>query len=336
MKVSDLEHFRDLLLERERILHEWESCCALKNDGDEKQVQELLGEIKNALRRVENHSFGTCTTCQGQVELHRLEVQPVRQVCLECIDEVERASLEEELFLASKVHRALLPQRVEQIPGFKIAAKSLAAHQVGGDYYDFLPAADGEAVRVVIADSMGKGLPAGLVMSNLQGALHILAGENGSPAHLVSHLNHWLCRNIPVTKFISLACLMIKSPSETDSRILYANAGHPPPILLRAGGKVEQLAAKGTFIGVHENFRYEESQLTLSSGDVLLLYTDGATEAEDDQGQMFGDKRLIEFVSHHRTKKPATLIGDLIDEIKNFSGRPEPEDDLTVIALRKE
>ncbi len=335
MKISDLEHFRDLLLERERALYEWEQSCAPVDKHDSDKAEQLLGEIRNALHRVNDHSYGTCKTCTGTMEMHRLEVQPVRQVCLDCIDEVERTSLEEELFLASKIHRALLPQQIERIPGFEVAAKSLAAHLVGGDYYDILPAANSGPARVVIADSMGKGLPAGLVMSNLQGALRILAQEHTEPAHLISHLNHWLCRNIPVTNFISLTCLALQTPDETESRLSYANAGHLPPIVVHPNGAVEQLDATGTVIGVHEDFRYEENQLTLTAGDLVLLYTDGVTEAEDSQGEMFGDKRLVKFAQNHRKEEPSTLILKLLEEINQFTKLSEPADDLTVIALRK-
>ena len=335
MKIADLEHFRDLLLERERALYEWERCCTLGFHGESEKVQELLGEIKNALQRVDNHTFGVCQVCAGEVELHRLEVQPVRQVCLDCIDQDERTTLEEELFLASKIHRALLPQQVEHIPGFEVGAKSLAAHLVGGDYYDFLPAVDGNAVRVIIADSMGKGLPASLVMSNLQGALRILAQGNNSPAHLLDRLNHWLCRNIPVTKFISLACLALEAPGDRQTRLLYANAGHPPPFLLHANGEVEQMDATGTVIGVHEDFHYEENRLTLTAGDTIVLYTDGVTEAQNEQGELFGEQRLLEFVRDHHREQLSTIIHGLIREIDRFTTLPEPADDLTVIALRK-
>ena len=177
------------------------------NSNEAQKVQSLLGEIKAALGRVEDQSFGTYVVCKGTVELYRLEVQPVAEICLTYITDKEREQLEEGLFLASKIHRALLPQSIEKIDGFDIAAKSLAARSIGGDYYDFLPSSNNGPTRIVIGDGMGSGLPAGLLMSNIQGAMRILSEEIESPRVLISRLNRWLCRNIPVTKFISLACI---------------------------------------------------------------------------------------------------------------------------------
>jgi sigma-B regulation protein RsbU (phosphoserine phosphatase) len=294
-----------------------------------------LGEIKNALGRIEEHSFGACKVCQGELELHRLEVQPVLRVCLDCISAEEKTQLEEELFLASKIHRALLPQNVERIDGFDIAVKSLAARVVGGDYYDFLPSTDGGLVRVVIADTMGKGLPAGLVMSNLQGAMRILASEIESPAALLTSLNHWLCRNIPVESFVSLTCIGLRSQADGSTELIQANAGHCPSIVVRADGSVELLEATGTFVGVHEDFGYTEERLALSPGDLLVLYTDGVTEAESPHDEMFGDERLIEFVRTRRSDSVKEIIEDLTNEILVFSDRPDMADDFTVMALRK-
>lgn len=335
MDLADLEHFRDLLTEREDALRDWMACCGDLDTAETQKVNELLGEIKGALGRIEDHSFGTCKVCQGTMELHRLEVQPVREVCIECFTDEEKRQLEHELYLASRIHRALLPQNVERIDGFDIAVKSLAARIVGGDYYDILPVGHGNLVRVVIADTMGKGLPAGLVMSNLQGAMRILGDEIESPAQLLTSLNRWLCRNIPVESFVSLACIGLRPLQNGSTELVQANAGHCPSIVVRADGSVELLEATGTFVGVHEDFTYTEETRTLSPGDLLVLYTDGVTEAESPHGDMFGDERLIEFVRQRRNDPVKDIIEDITNEILLFSDRPDMADDFTVMALRK-
>jgi sigma-B regulation protein RsbU (phosphoserine phosphatase) len=294
----------------------------------------LLSEIRDALQRVDEKTYGACVCCDGTVELHRLEVQPARQVCLSCISKEEQNVLEEELFLASRIHRALLPQEIRKIDGFDLAVRSLAAHVVGGDYYDILPARNGGLTRVVVADSMGKGLPAGLVVSNLQGALRILAEEIDSPAELLNRLNHWLCRNIPVTNFITLACLGIEGGSG-PAKVRYTNAGHPPPLLVHVDGTVETLDATGTVIGVHEDFTFEEELVTMNSGDLLLLYTDGASEAASIHGDMFGDERIMEFAKTQRDLPVNDLLTSLTETVLEFSGRPDFADDFTVLALRR-
>jgi len=134
MTLADLEHFRTLLLEREENLTEWLDSSGSVKAGDARKARSLLGEIKDALGRVENKTFGECKVCKGELELHRLEVQPTRQICLACISKEEQTELEEELSLASKMHRALLPQAIASIEGFEVAVKSLSARTVGGDY----------------------------------------------------------------------------------------------------------------------------------------------------------------------------------------------------------
>jgi len=336
MNVADFENFRDLLTGREQNLSEWLHSGEPIDEADARRVRDLLGQIKEALGRIEDHTYGTCKVCHGEVELERLQVQPVTEVCLDCISKEEKTRLEEELFMAGKIHRALLPQDVEKIAGFDVAAHSRTARTVGGDYYDFLPSRNGSPVRVVIADSMGKGLPAGLVMSNFQGALRVLADEVDSPAVLISRLNGWLTRNIPVTKFITLACIELRPQADGTTKLVHANAGHCPSIVARKDGTIELLEATGTVIGVHEDFKYEETSLTLSPGDLLVLYTDGVTEAENHQGEMYDDGRLCRFVRDNRQAPLETFLDNLLADIQKFTGTTELSDDLTVIALRKQ
>ena len=332
MTIADLEHFRDLLLAKEENLRTLMESSSLDEDQAGK-TQSILTEITEALERVKDNTYGTCTVCLGEVEKERLEIQPAVRVCLDCISRQERASLEEDLHLASKVHRALLPQAVARIDGFEVAVKSLAARIIGGDYYDFLPGRHDDSTRIVIADTMGKGLPAGLLMSNVQGALRILADDIQSSAKLVSRLNEWLCRNVPVTKFISLFCLTIKPGS--DGEFSYVNAGHCPPIIYRADGSIERLQPTGAVLGVTEDFVYNEGSFVFKPGDLLLLYTDGVTDADKGQGEMFGEERLLGYVARHSDASPSDLVLGLQDEIRAFTGRQDFDDDLTILALRR-
>jgi serine phosphatase RsbU (regulator of sigma subunit) len=336
MTLSDLEHFKKLLLEREENLLDWLGSPETPNESDLEKAQSLLGDIKAALSRVEEQSFGACEVCKEGIELYRLEVQPVTEVCLGCISNEERAKLEEELFLASKIHRALLPQTVARIDGYEIAVKSLAARIVGGDYYDFLQSGNQSgATRVIIADTMGKGLPAGLLMSNVQGALRILAEDIESPRQLVARLNQWLCRNVPVTKFISLMCVSLHSDSSHAGKISFTNAGHCAGILVRSNGSLESLEPTGGVLGVHEGFTYDENAILVEQGDLLILYTDGATEAENGQGEMYGVDRLTRFLVDHRSEPLDLIIENLLADVRFYSGRPEMADDFTIIAIRK-
>jgi sigma-B regulation protein RsbU (phosphoserine phosphatase) len=186
---------------------------------------------------------------------------------------------------------------------------------------------------VIIADTMGKGLPAGLLMSNVQGALRVLAEDINSPKELISKLNRWLCRNVPVTKFISLICLSLHANG--NQQLVYTNAGHCPAILIRQNGKVEKLNPTGGVIGVHQEFEYEEKGMSILPGDLLLLYTDGIIEAQRTDGEMFGEQRMIEYITSRRNSNLYDLVDGLLGEVRSFSDRSEFEDDLTVISLRR-
>jgi len=335
MQLSDFEHFRDILLERRQNLTEWLNSAKSIRYGDAEKAHRILNDIRKALDRVKNESYGECRVCHGDIELHRLEAQPVSQICLECISDEEKAALEEDLYLASKIHRALLPQTVPKIPGFEVNVRSLAASNIGGDYFDFLSGTTNNTFRVVIADVMGHGLPAGLLMSNVQGALRILSPEIEEPRRLIDRLNKWLCRNVPVTKFMSMVCLNLTNVAEGRSEITYANAGHCFPLLIRNDGTTERLDVTGGVIGVDEEFTFDERSLTVASGDILVLYTDGIIEAMNDHGEAYDENRLIELIRECRKKKYRDTVDDVVESVAEFTGASQTKDDLTVITLAK-
>lgn len=334
MTHAELEHFRQVLVERSRNIGEWMQTSPSVPYRDLEKLQNLLHQMTDALGRIHDESYGVCKVCHDPVEQHRLEIQPVSEVCLACISPEEQAQLEEELFLASKIHRALLPQSMARIDGFDIAVKSLAPRYVGGDYYDFLEEHFGLS-RIVIGDVMGKGLPAGLLMSNLQGALRVLAQDIAAPAQLLARLNRWLCRNVPITKFVSMAMIGIQSESNGISKLVYANGGHCPPILLRTNGGLEILEPTGGILGVHEDFTYEEHDCELAGGDTVVLYTDGIVETTNAAGEMFGEERLHQYLSRYRDLPAQPMIDGVIESVLAFSGKPEIDDDLTMIVLRR-
>jgi len=334
MTVADLEHFKDLLLRRESDLNSWLKSSGQATEEDRGKVHSLLAQIKGALGRVEHDDFGICKVCHDPIEYFKLEVQPISQVCLDCISDSEKELLQDELYLAGKIHRALLPQSAVKIDGFDLAARSIAARNVGGDYFDFFASENGP-VRIVVADIMGKGLPAGLLMSNIQGTLRILAELIESPAKLLSRLNTILCRNLPVTKFASMICLSVNPGRGEESIISYANAGHCLPLLIDSKGSIKSLDTTGGVLGVHEKFEFADRDLLFRSGDTLVIYTDGITEFENADEEMFGDDRLTEFMKSNYTKSPDEIIDNLLERIREFGGRNELSDDCTVLVLRK-
>lgn len=229
-----------------------------------------------------------------------------------------------------------MPQSLPEIPDFSIAVKWLPASEVGGDYYDFLPCGDNPLSRVVIADAMGKGISGSIVISSLQGALRVLSPDVHSPGEFLHRLNHWLCHNVPVTKFVSMVCMCLEDTDQEKTRLAYANAGHPLPIIARADGSIEQLEVTGGILGVHKDFDYDQAETYLSKGDLVLLYTDGVTEITNVGEEMYGDDRLLEFVEAHRDQSVDAIIEKLIEELIAFAGSSSRlDDDLTIVCLRK-
>jgi len=337
MEYAELEHFKDRLLDREQQLMDWLRSGSRSLGSDIEKVRALLHQIKDALERIEGDSYGKCKVCQGNIEECTLEARPEAEVCEDCLEGDDKTAHDEDLKMAGKIQRALLPQQVANIKGFRIAARWLPANQVGGDYYDFLPCGGDSHSRIVVADAMGKGVSAGMVMSNLQGALKVLSLDIHNPGKLITKLNHWLCRNVPITNFVSLLCLCLEQTGDENTTLTYVNAGHPLPILVRKDGSVERLEVTGGVLGVHEKFEYDENKLTLASGDFLTLYTDGITELANPGGEMFEDDRLVSFIQKHRQKPFDGFIDNLINELSAFSGRRNGlADDLTIVTLLKE
>lgn len=336
MTLADLEHFRNLLIERQQNVVDWLEHPTAAGEEELGKARELLDEIRTALERVERHDYGACQVCKDSVELHRLEIQPLTDICLGCVSKDELTQLESDLYLANKVYRALLPQCAAEIDGFEVAVRSAEARYVGGDYYDFLPpTANCPAHRVVIADIMGKGISAGMLMSNVQGAFRLLGETHSSPAQLIGHLNRWLCRNIPVTKFVSLVCLRIAPDVQGGALVTYANAGHCLPILVRKDSTIDKLEATGAVIGVRDDFKYGEGEFRLNSGDMIVMYTDGIIEAENSSGDQFGEKRVVEFLQPRRSLDLKTLLHDLVTQVKAFTLKSQLDDDHVVLAIRK-
>jgi sigma-B regulation protein RsbU (phosphoserine phosphatase) len=188
---------------------------------------------------------------------------------------------------ARLIQRGLLPTTTPQVAGIDLSVTWLPADGVGGDCFDTL--GFGTVLGVSIADIAGKGLPAALLMSNLQAAVRAFAQDAASPASINNSVNRLLCRNMASGRFATFCYARIEPAA---GRIVYSNAGHNPPLLLRTDGTVEKLADGGMVLGIFPDIQYEQAELALCPGDRLLFYTDGITEARDPEGEEYGEDRL--------------------------------------------
>ena len=237
-----------------------------------------------------------------------------------------RASREREE--AQAIQRALLPASLPAIAGCDLAVRWQPASAFGGDCYDAIRLSD-TAFALTIADVCGKGLPAALVMSNLQASVRAFVLSDPSPRFVVSHLNQALCRNGELRRFVTLFYAVYDSSTR---RLIFCNAGHNPPAVIRSDGSIVRLSAGGMVVGMFDGVTYEQSEVGLEPGDGVILFTDGITEAESPDGLEFGDDRLLATIARYGTSNPDGLLRNVFDEVASFAGR-HLRDDATAIAV---
>jgi phosphoserine phosphatase RsbU/P len=233
-----------------------------------------------------------------------------------------------ELAEALKIQQRLLPQQVPQIDGWEIAASWQPASGVGGDCFDAIRFGESR-LALSIADVVGKGIPAALLMSNLQAAVRAFASEATEPQALCQQVNRILCGNIAEGRFISFFYCVLDAPS---GMLTYTNAGHYLPMLIRADGSVERLGEGGPVLGVVADAEYEQAHVALNAGDRVVLFTDGLTEARDSADEEFGEPRLQEAAVQHRACSAPALQARLTDAVATFTGG-RLQDDATLIVL---
>jgi len=245
-------------------------------------------------------------------------------------EQVEKRRLEGELRTARQVQQRLLPERIPQLALFDLAAVSVPSQQVGGDYYDFV-ILDPDHLAIVIADVTGKGIPAAILMSNLQAAVRTLALGDHSVIYAVSSLNDTLCGSTEPHQFATLFYAVLEV--ETGG-LEYSNAGHNPPIVLRADGSVEFLETGGALLGVLPGVDYALGRSSLASGDTLVLYTDGVVEAENSAGEEYGENRLVKLLAENRDLTASELRALIVDDVRRFQTSPTPSDDIALVIVK--
>jgi phosphoserine phosphatase RsbU/P len=229
---------------------------------------------------------------------------------------------------ARLIQRALLPSTLPLVAGADIAARWEPASDFGGDCYDVLRLGGGR-VGVSIADVSGKGLAAAFLMSNLQASFRAFAAQQSSPRYVAAAINRALCGNPALRTFATFFYAVLDMTTRT---LTFSNAGHNPPIFVRADGSVERLSSGGLVLGVRDTAAYDQSEVPLARGDRIVFFTDGFNEAENADGVDFGDERLVETVVLHRTQSASALLDTIFNRARDFTGQ-QFTDDATLIAI---
>jgi sigma-B regulation protein RsbU (phosphoserine phosphatase) len=243
-----------------------------------------------------------------------------------------------ELEIGAEIQRQLLPRSFPAIPGIEIAARCLTASRVGGDYYDFIPVQKGERWSFVVGDVMGKGVPAGLIMTMTRGMLRAEVLNNHSPAKILEHLNEVMYDDLEKSnRFVT----MFYSEYDPKTQVLtYSNAAHTPALLWRSRTRtVHALDTLGALIGLDANSKFEQSSITLDYGDVVIYYTDGFTEAANAKGDRFDDENLRQALRSACqptvTTTAQSVLNHIFQKVQEFMGNPGDRlDDMTLLVLR--
>ncbi len=247
------------------------------------------------------------------------------------LEVADRLSLKSDLNVAREIQLAMLPQGTYRVPGLEAHGRTRPANTVGGDFYDLQPLADGR-LGVALGDVSGKGSPAALLMALLLAVLHTLLDEDLEPARLVERLNEHVARHAPASRFITF---FFAAYEPVTGRLTYVNAGHPPALIRRRSGRYDRLRLGGVPLGLFEGSRYETGTAELEPGDLLVLVSDGVTEAERPDGEPFDETGITSLLDAHAAESPERLGDLLFDAVAHHTDDTRFADDLTVLALKR-
>ena len=340
MEAFVLEQMRKGLLQKRKSLIEWLRATplgkkkVLLGPSTEQSVRTRLDVIDDTISKADSRSLGKCDVCHGEIETELLEVDYTASVCIEHLSEQERRNLESELELAQEVQKTLLPQEVPNIPGLEIAAFSRPAQIVGGDYFDFIDFSNGFH-GLAIADVAGHGVSASLHMASIQALLRTLVPVNNSPAEVMHKVHQLFIHNIRFETFVTFFIGAFDSSTKT---LTYCNAGHLPPLILRKTKSKEEseemLRPSGAAIGLVEEAEFAEKTIELQEEDLLVLYTDGVTEAVNFQNQEFGRERLTVVSRQANTLPVKEILQEIRQSLEEFSEGKPLADDTTLVVCK--
>ena len=241
---------------------------------------------------------------------------------------IHQQEQEREIAEAKAIQEKLLPREIPQMPGYEIASAWQSARLVGGDYFDILPLGE-KTLGMCIADVAGKGMPAALLMSNLQAAVRGLSSLSIAPHLLCNRLNSIVYQNTESDRFITFFYAQLEG---STGRLAYVNAGHNAPFVVRSDGSHERLREGGPVLGVFDKRNYEMGSAALLPGDRVVLFTDGVTEACNSAGEEFGEARLLHLLRDHRALSAQELQAKILAVVAEFTGG-RWQDDATLLVL---
>jgi serine phosphatase RsbU (regulator of sigma subunit) len=247
-------------------------------------------------------------------------------------ERLERERLEQELQLASEIQQRFQPTTAPQVGGYEMQGISFPCYEIGGDYYDFIERPSGRLI-VALGDVSGKGTAAALLMSSLHAAVHAQVLTELRLVEIIKAVNRYLAENIPANRFVTLFCAELDAQ---EGILSFVNAGHNPPLIVHSSGTVEQLASGGLPLGINPLAEYDEGETRLQPGDVLVIYSDGVSEAVNPADEEFGTARLWEVVSSNLDASAAGIRDRIEAALTKFSQGARATDDITLVIVKRQ
>ena len=272
----------------------------------------------------------------GQVELELAAAESVAKILRNANEELsqKQAQYERELAVAADIQSKLLPQELPQSPELQIAASNVMARSVGGDFYDFITNQAGQ-LALIVADSMGKGMPAALLMTTVRAVWRMcLTPDFSSPGQMMETISRAVYSDLKATEAFVTAFTAVYDPSTSFFR--YSNAGHNPPIFRpRLATKCAELHVGNTPIGIFPETSFPNGELLMREGDVIVIYTDGVVEARDRNDKLFGSEKLCALVEQSHTLNAEGIKDAILSELDSYTGGLPQADDITLVVLKK-
>jgi serine phosphatase RsbU (regulator of sigma subunit) len=253
----------------------------------------------------------------------------IENVRLAEIEEADRI-FQRDLSQAAEIQKSIMPADAPNVPGFDLAGHNAACRTVGGDYYDFFPYGDGR-VGLALGDVSGKGMPAALLAMALNARVVVLAADPGNLGEFMTRLNKTTCANCPSNRFITFFFSVL----DASGGLAHANAGHNPPVLMRASGEAEMLEGGGPPLGILAFAAYGESRGQLGRGDLLVIYSDGVTEANNGALDEFGEERLLAVLRENRQKSAREIVDAVTEAVAEFAAGAPQADDITLVVAKR-
>ena len=323
MATAEQTYLRTELEQRRERLHE-----ALHSPAADASLSELLKAVDTALSRIDQGTFGLCETCHDSIEAERLLADPLVRFCLDHLTSAEQRALEDDLSLAARIQRLLLPKPGLAPVGWDVRYHYQPAGMVSGDYCDLFETDGG--LLFMLGDVSGKGVAASMLMSHLHATFRTLAEACLPLDRMVQDANRIFCESTLAGQFATL----VVGRAAHDGLVEFVSAGHLPVLHIHCDGATPK-DSTGVPLGMFCNARFPVHQLTLAHGDTLFLYTDGLTEARNRAGAEYGLLRIRTLAARHAGKEPGGLISECIGDLLSFAEGLKQSDDLTLLAVRR-